>query len=153
MALLSKYHIPSCYYPKHIDISTIELHGFSDASEDAYTGVVYIRVQDCSGAMHSLLALAKTKVAPIKRLTLPRLELCGAKLVSQLLQHARKALNVSIQNVFAWTYSTIVLNWLIGNPRRFKTFVGNRVLCILQSIPPDCWNHVCSSQNPADCAS
>ena len=153
LALLSKHHIPRCYYPKHIDISTIELHGFSDASEDAYAGVVYIRVQDCSGAIHSSLVLAKTKVAPIKRLTIPRLELCGAKLVSQLLQHARKALNISIQNVFAWTDSTIVLNWLIGNPRRFKTFVGNRVSCILQSIPPDHWNHVCSSQNPADCAS
>ena len=52
-----------------------------------------------------------------------------------------------------WTNSTIVLNWLITNPRRFKTFVGNRVSCIVQSILPDHWNHVCSSHNPADCAS
>ena len=153
LPLLTKKHIPRCYHPKHIKVSTIELHGFSDASEDAYAGAVYIRVQDQSGKVYTSLVLAKTKVAPIKRLTIPRLELCGAKLLSQLLQHAQRALSISIQNTFAWTDSTIVLNWLVGNPRRFKTFVGNRVSHIIQSIPPDRWSHVSGSDNPADCAS
>ena len=153
LPLLTEKHIPRCYHPKHLKVSTIQLHGFSDASEDAYAGTVYIRVQDQNGRVHSSLVLAKTKVAPIKRLTIPRLELCGAKLLSQLLQHTQRALNISTENTFAWTDSTIVLNWLVGNPRRLKTFVGNRVSHIMQSIPPDRWNHVSSSDNPADCAS
>ena len=153
LPLLAERHVQRCYYPKHIEVASIELHGFSDASEDAYAGAVYIRVQGRSGNVYSSLVLAKTKVAPIKRLTIPRLELCGAKLLSQLLQHAQRALSVSVQNTFAWTDSTIVLNWLVGSPRRFKTFVGNRISHIMQSIPPERWNHVSSSDNPADCAS
>ena len=127
LPLLTEKHIPRCYHPKNVEIANIELHGFSDASEDAYAGAVYIRVLDQNGTVHTSLVIAKTKVAPIKRLTIPRLELCGAKLLSQLLRHAQKALSISTQNTFAWTDSTIVLGWLCGNPRRFKTFVGNRV--------------------------
>ena len=151
--LLTERHIPRCYYPKNADIDSLELHGFCDASENAYAGVVHLRVLDRRGNAYISLVVSKTKVAPIKRLTIPRLELCGAKLLAQLLQHTQRALSIPTESVNAWTDSTIVLNWLIGNPRRFKTFVGNRVSHIMQLIPPDRWNHVSSSDNPADCAS
>ena len=58
----------------------IELHGFSDASEHAYAGIVYLRVFDSDGNVHVSLVMSKTKVAPIKCLTIPCLELCGAHL-------------------------------------------------------------------------
>ena len=151
--LLSEKHIPRCYYPKHACVDSFQIHGFCDASEDAYAGVVYIRGQDRSSDVHVSLVISKTKVAPLKRLTIPRLELCGAKLLSQLLHHTQQALDIPTENVFAWTDSTIVLNWLDGNPRRFKTFVGNRVSHIMQLVPPDRWRHVRSQDNPADCAS
>ena len=151
--LLTERHIPRCYYPKHVDIDSIELHGFCDASEDAYAGVVYLRSQDRRGNVYISLVISKTKVAPIKRLTIPRLKLCGANLLAQLLHHTRQALSIPTEYVFAWTDSTIVLNWLVGNPCRFKTFVGNRVSRIMQLIPPDHWNHVRSPENPADCSS
>lgn len=48
---------------------------------------------------------------------------------------------------------TIVLNWLSGSPRRFKTYVGNRVSSIVHIIPPERWNHIMGAENPADCAS
>ena len=139
LPLLTKKHIPRCYYPKNVEVANIELHGFSDASEDTYAAAVYIRVQDKSGTVHTSLVIAKTKVAPIKRLTIPRLELCGAKLLFHLLRHTQRALNITTPSTFAWTDSTIVLGWLRGNPQRFKTFVGNRVSHILQSISPDHW--------------
>ena len=91
--------------------------------------------------MHTSLVSSKTKVAPIKRLLLPRLKLCGANLLAKLLFHVKETLNLSLQKVYAWTDSTIVLNWLDGNPRRFKTFVGNRISCILEVIPPSHWYH------------
>ena len=151
--LLADRHIPRCYYPKHADIASVQLHGFCDASEDAYAGVVYFHAQEKRGNVYISLVISKTKVAPIKRLTIPRLELCGAKLLAQLLHHTQQALSMPTEDVFAWTDSTIVVSWLDGNPRRFKTFVGNRVSHIMQLIPPDRWNHVSSSDNPADCAS
>ena len=150
---LSRKPIPRCYFPQEARIVSFQLHGFSDASEDAYAGVVYLRMVDTQDRVHISLVVSKTKVAPIKRLTIPRLELCGAQLLSQLLHHVKSLFNIPLTDIYAWTDSTIVLSWLVGSPRRFKTFVGNRVATIVDRIPPDRWNHVISAQNPADCAS
>ena len=95
---------------------------FCDASELAYAGVVYLWMVDSEENVQVALVTSKTKVALIKRLTIPRLELCGAQLLAQLLFHVREALHIPIQDVHAWTDSTIVLSWLEGNPRRFKTY-------------------------------
>ena len=153
LSLLVDKCIPRCYYPKDVKIAYKQLHGYSDASEAAYAGVVYLRLVDTTGCIHVSLVMAKTKVAPIKRLSIPRLELCGALLLAQLLHHCQTVFDLSLRDVFAWTDSTIVLNWLEGSPRRFKTFVGNRVSLITDLIPPSRWGHVEGSQNPADCAS
>ena len=150
---LREVHIPRCYFPKQAQIESFQIHGFSDASENAYAAVVYFRMEDREGAVYTSLIASKTKVAPIKRLTIPRLELCGAHLLTKLLEHVRTTLKIPIEQIFAWTDSTIVINWLDGSPRRFKTYVGNRVSFIIDRIPPNRWNHVSGEQNPADCAS
>ena len=97
--------------------------------------------------------MAKTKVSPIKRLSIPRLELCGAVIVTRLLKHVSNILQVPLSKTFAWMVSSIVLHWLLGNPKRFKTFVGNRVAKITEAMPPNCWRHVSSKHNPVDCVS
>ncbi len=145
--------IPRCYFPKDALIVSVQLHGFSDASESAYAGVAYLRMVDANEVVHVSLVMSKTKVAPIKRLTIPRLELCGASLLADLLHHLRGAFSLSCDDVFAWTDSTIVLSWLSGSPRRFKVFVGNRVSSIITLVPPNRWHHVAGVDNPADCAS
>ena len=86
LQLLSSCHIPHYLFPKNFTAHNIQLHGFSDASEEEYGGVVYIRGEDSNGNTHVQLIAAKTKVAPLKRLTI-RLELCGAYLLTQLLEH------------------------------------------------------------------
>ena len=144
---------PRCYYPKDVHMAFNQLHRFSDASDEAYSGVVYLRMVDTTGRVHTSLVIAKTKVAPIKRISIPRLELCGAQLLAHLLHHSQRVLEFPTEDVFAWTDSTIVLNRRVGNPRRFKTYVGNRVSYIVDLIPPSHWHHVEGSQNPADCAS
>lgn len=150
---LSNIQIPRCYFPQGFHTAVVQLHGFCDASEDAYAGVVYIRLMDAHDNVHISLVVSKTKVAPIKRLTIPRLELCGAHVLAKLLHHVREVLSVPLHNVFGWTDSSIVLSWMNGNPRRFKTYVGNRISCIMDLIPPERWRHVRGIENPADCSS
>ena len=151
--MLSKHYIPRCYYPKKATIVSTQLHGFSDASEKAYSGVVYLRMEDSNGMVHVSLVMSKTRVAPIRQVTIPRLELNGTLILAQLLSHCKKVLDLPLNSVHAWTDSTIVLAWIQGNPRRFKVYVGNRVAQILDLTPADCWNHVISEENPADRAS
>ena len=134
--LISEKHLERCYFPKESRIVSKQLHGFSDASEVAYAGVVYLRMVDSDGFVHVSLVMAKTRVAPIKRLTIPRLELCGANLLSEVMDHTRKVFNISLDDTFTWTDSMVVLQWLSGNPRLLKTFVGNRISNIVELVPP-----------------
>ena len=114
---LAQVDIPRCYYDKLSSIRSIELHGFSDASELAYAAAAYLRITDTCNNINISLIMSKSKVAPIKRLTIPRLELCGAHLLARLLHHIRQVFDIPLSDVFAWTDSTIVLNWLDGSPR------------------------------------
>ena len=103
---------------------------------------------DCTGKVHTSLVTSKTKVSPIKQLSIPRLELCSAHVLAHLLQHVKEVLELPMSDVFAWTDSTIVLSWLVGNPRRFKTYVGNQISSIVYQTPPnEC------IENPTDCVS
>ena len=153
LKLLSNKHISRCYFPRDAHIISTQLHGFSDASERAYAGVVYLRMMDSNRNIHIALVMSKTKVAPIKRITIPRLELCGAHLLAQVLHHVKEVFHLPLDSVYAWTDSTIVLNWLTGNSRRFKPYVSNRISHIMDLIPPNRWSHVKGTENPADCAS
>ena len=94
---------------------------------------------------------AKTKVAPISLAgTTPRLELCGAQILSKLLTTAMKSLDIPIQDVYAWCDSTIVLCWLYMPPERLSTYVSNRVSDTTARIPSTNWRHIPTSSNPAD---
>ncbi len=105
---LSHKYIPRCYFDVVSHISSVQLHGFSDASKVAYSAVVYLRLTDTSNHNQVLLVMSKTKVAPIKCLSIPRLELCGAHLLAQLLNHVKKVFNIPLPSVYAWTDSTLV---------------------------------------------
>ncbi|XP_022832838.1 uncharacterized protein LOC111360825 [Spodoptera litura] len=151
LILLTKIQVP-----RWLSISSnndLELHGFSDASKAAYSAVVYLRTIDTNGNVKVSLLVAKTRVAPIKQISIPRLELCGAVLLSKVLVESAEVLNIPETKIFAWTDSTVVLSWLSSHPSRWITFVANRTSEILSNMSSTQWFHVSTKHNPADCAS
>ena len=129
-----------------------ELHGFADASERAYAAVLYLVHSGCNGTYHISLITAKTKVAPVKKLSIPRLELCAAQLLSRLIHSTSQQLIENPSKVFCWSDSKTAMAWLQGHPSRWHTFVANRVSEINSLTEGARWGHVSSAQNPADLA-
>ncbi|XP_073820653.1 uncharacterized protein [Musca autumnalis] len=134
------------YFPN----SKIELHGFCDSSESAYAAALYLRVEGESSVVSNLL-VAKSKVAPLKRTSLPRLELCGALLLAELVDSVVPQLDLPKATLTAWSDSTIVLSWLKKPSYSWTTFVANRIAVIQEKIGNE-WRHVPTNDNPADLA-
>ncbi|XP_055612618.1 uncharacterized protein LOC129759241, partial [Uranotaenia lowii] len=130
--------------------SEIQIHVFSDASESAYGACVYARSLNNDGKINVSLLASKSRVAPLKKVTLPRLELCAANVAAELHSKVLKALRLSISASFFWSDSTVTLQWINAPPNCWKTFVANRVSNIQTLTKGAKWNHVSGLQNPAD---
>ena len=126
----------------------LQVDGFSDASEQAYCGAVYLRIHD-GDQISSRLLVAKARVAPLKTTTIPKLELCAAVLLVDLLKRVMPKIPSNHQ-LFLWTYSSIVLGWLQKSPQSLKTFVSNRISKLLDFCSVSTWQHVRTEDNPAD---
>ena len=153
LPLVTAHPIPRYHLVRGKEVRSLQLHGFSDASNCAYAGVVYLRASYTDTTISTSLLFAKTKVAPISGSTTPRKELNGAQLLSKLLITASNALSIPLADVYAWSDSTIVLCWLSTSPAKLKTYVCNRVMDTVSRIPSSHWRHVPTDCNPADIAS
>lgn len=106
---------------------TIELHGFCDASEKGYGACFYIKTINDENESECKLFLAKSRVAPLKTISIAKLELSGAQVLAKLFIQIKNIINISFNKITFWTDSTIVLQWLNTSPHLLKTFVANRV--------------------------
>ena len=131
----------------------IQLHHFSDASFDGYGVVSYLRFEDVNDGVHCSLVMAKSRVAPIKPITIPRLELTAATVAVKQHRQISQELESKVDSVTFWTDSTCVLQYINNESNRFKTFVANRIALIHELSSPSCWRYVDSKSNPADYAS
>ncbi|XP_060861826.1 uncharacterized protein LOC132938838 [Metopolophium dirhodum] len=129
--------------------------GFCDASSTGYAAVVYFRVIDLSGNPSVSLLGARSKIAPVKSTTIPRLELCAALLLARWLARITVTLSLKLHltDVHAWSDSTTVLSWLKHPHESFKIFVSNRIYKIHSLVPKCQWYYIESASNPADCGS
>lgn len=141
--------------PRHAVVKnavTRELHVFSDASEMAYGANLYVRSADKNGKIETHLLCSKSRAAPVNKISVPRLELCGAKLSVELVQKIIHKLGVKIDKVTYWTDSEIVLAWL-QTATPLKTFVANRISEIKRNSELINWRYVETKHNPADLTS
>ncbi|CAI6345782.1 unnamed protein product [Macrosiphum euphorbiae] len=136
------------------DIQLHELHIFCDASQVSYGACAYIRTVSHSGEIHSQLLTAKSRVCPLKTVTMPRLELCAALLGSKLMMVVVQSLNdiLKIDRIRMWSDSSIVLSWIRneGATDIWKIFVANRIEEIRELTNKQDWWHIDGTDNPAD---
>ena len=142
-----------CFWLPNIPIISIELHGFSDASLAAYGACIYLLFVKKDGEKKCVLITSKSKVSPLKKQTIPRLELLGALLLANLLHNTKIELrNYKNLTEYAWIDSTVAYYWITNN-KSYKPFIQNRKEKITKLITPNKWNLVNTKDNPADIVS
>ncbi|XP_061704607.1 uncharacterized protein LOC133515970 [Cydia pomonella] len=151
-------HIHSLRIPRYVMNAyahCTQLHFFCDASQAAYGACAYVRT--LSGDNNEVITLhllcSKSKVAPLKSVSIAKLELLGALLAARLYSKIMKSLKVKFDSVYFWCDSTIVLGWIRMSPHTLKTFVQNRVSEINELTGSAQWLHVSSKNNAADLVS
>ncbi|XP_055527678.1 uncharacterized protein LOC129720252 [Wyeomyia smithii] len=127
----------------------VEIHCFSDASEKAYGACLYLKSINAEGEVRVHLLSSKSRIAPLKCQTIPRLELCGAELAAKLFERVNGAIRLAARTYF-WTDSTCVLRWISATPTTWSTYVANRTAKIQTITECGQWRHVPGAQNPAD---
>ncbi|XP_062557016.1 uncharacterized protein LOC134221858 [Armigeres subalbatus] len=147
---INEVNVPRCFFKDFCpqQVSDIQVHVFTDASVSACACVAYLRTTVDGESQCSLIA-AKTKVAPLRTLSIPRLELQAAMMGSRLLQNICSALTINIQRRFLWSDSATVLAWLRSDSRQYHQFVSFRVGEILSLTSVDEWRYVPSRENVA----
>ena len=148
---LSKVRIPRYIGSIHKQYAhPVELHTFGDASEEAYAAVSYLKSVDEDGIAYITLMYSKTRVSPIKLVSLPRLELLASVLAAEAATYVINSLKIRDLQLYMWTDAKVALQWIRGSSRQYKTFVGNRVEKIHGLTDPGVWRWCPGEQNPAD---
>ena len=152
--MIGLHHLSELRIPRFVAnfaIEKMQFHLFCDASEKAYGAAIYARSLGASQTKSTLLC-SKSRLAPRKTLSIPRLELCSMVLGAQMIQTVQTTVNQNgfTTEIYAWSDSTVALAWINSTPSRFSTFIANRVAKVQQIIQPEKWRYVPTEENPAD---
>ena len=152
LQVLQQWSIPRSYTGTGwSNIRGLALHVFGDASPRGYGTCVYLVAEKEDGSVVPSLVIAKAKLAPLKTVTLPRLELLACLLSARLLTFVHDALRLEKSlRYYCWSDSMVAISWIKADPSRWKAFVANRVVEIQTSTSPDRWFHCSGVENPAD---
>ncbi|UYV84207.1 hypothetical protein LAZ67_X001522 [Cordylochernes scorpioides] len=148
-------HTPDIYAACKLKsiIRQVEVHTFVDASQEAFSAVTYLRVETRNGNIITTLFCSKARVALLKKLTIPKLELQGCMLGTRFAVHLRSELRLpKVDWEFFWSDSITVLAWIRSVAGRYKEFMANRVGEIQEATKGTDWRWVPTSENPADIA-
>ena len=146
--------MPDIKIPRWLNSSTNQennhqLHVFVDASTVALSAVAYIRTQKQEEIFQTFFLLGRCKVAPIKQISVPKLEPEAAVLGTRLRTLIETEMTLKFENVYLWTDSRVVLDWISSTKKQY-VFVSNRLEEIKKKAKTDEWNHVPTNFTPAD---
>ncbi|XP_064649968.1 uncharacterized protein LOC135501660 [Lineus longissimus] len=153
ISVIKQWKIPRCYTSggPWKGIVGLELHAFGDSSTLGYGACVYLRIPKSDGTYEVSLVFARARVAPVKPVSLPRLELIASLLCARILVFTRSALKLPEDTTYhCYSDSQVALAWIKGDPCRWKSFVANRVGEIQQLTSPSHWSHCPGPENPSD---
>ena len=151
---LENISVPRCLKPENFgNVVSCQLHAFSDASDQGYGIALYTRLRNEDGQISCNLLLGKSRVAPLKKITVPRMELTAACIAVKFVNIVTREMDYEFDRVCFWTDSMSVLRYIKNTTSRFHTFVANRLTTIHEGSSPDQWRYVPTSHNPADIAS
>ena len=154
MPMLERMLVPRCVKPIDFgEVTSRQVHIFSDASSAGYGSVAYLRLCDNENRIHCSFLMGKARLAPIKAVTIPRLELTAATVSVRLGEILKKELDEAFDTVQYHTDSVTVLRYISNEQKRFQVFVANRVQTIRNLSDPSQWKYVDTKENPADDAS
>ncbi|XP_054708471.1 uncharacterized protein LOC129218267 [Uloborus diversus] len=148
--VLRHFSIPRYYFTHSSEVveETLQLHIFSDATPKAYGAVAYFRFISKNNVIETSFVMSKSRVAPLKKITLPRLELMGAVIAARLGKYLENLF--SVHTIFLWTDSTITFCWIKGSASKWKPFVSNRTVEIQDLTCPQTWRFCDIKSNAAD---
>ncbi|XP_023289117.1 uncharacterized protein LOC111674124 [Orussus abietinus] len=142
--------VPRCYAVRAQQPIDAELHVFCDASEKAFAAVAYWRLRYDATTTDVAFIAGKSRVAPLKLVSIPRMELQAAVLAVRLAQTITEEHEIKASKRRYWTDSRTVLLWIKSDPRKYKAFVAHRLGEIDDMTKVDEWRWVPTKQNPAD---
>ena len=152
--LLDRFEVNRCLKPQCFgEVSTAQLHHFCDASENGYGAVTYLVSKSNNSKLHCAFVMGKSRVAPLKSVTIPRMELIAAAMASRMDALWKRELDLDLVESVFWTDSESVLKYIQNETTRYKVFVANRVSQILKVSCAAQWRYVDTACNPADIAS
>lgn len=147
---LQRIQVPRCLKDDASTVKKTSIHTFTDASEKAYTTVIYGRYEYEDGSVSSRLITAKTRLVPLKAIAIPRLELMGALIGVRLAKQICASMEIDPEKTTYWIDSLNVGYWIRGHSRQYKTFVAHRVGEIHEHTSPGQWRYVPTKLNTAD---
>ncbi|GFS89584.1 integrase catalytic domain-containing protein [Trichonephila clavipes] len=127
----------------------LSIHTFVDASKTAYAACIFLRSESNTGSVTVQLLQARSRITPMKTITIPRLELMAATIGARLVSSVKHALKISNIKTYFWTDSSTVLTWIIRR-EQWSVFVANRISEIRKLTTSEDWFHISTDQNPAD---
>ena len=127
-----------------------EIHVFADAYENTTCAVAYLRSQPKEYSADLAFVIGKCRVAPMRHISIPRLELQAAVMAVRLKEQIVKEHKMEINSCSFWSDSTTVLQWIHSSHRKQQVFVANRVAEILDTTDVSQWKHVSGINKPVD---
>ena len=138
-----------CYYNSNDPIVTIELHGFCDVSMKAYGCCVYLRFVHRSKFVKVVLVTSKSRIAPLRKQSIPKLELLSCLLLVRLINTLKKEFKnfYDILNFYLWTDSSVAYSWIVNTSKVFPVFIQNRLKEIRNLVDVDRFKLIDTKRN------